>query len=389
MDESNIRFEKSVTLHLTEEDSVRISRNRRKFLKLAAGSAAVLAVGGAAYYYGSKNQSKSVTKNQSILATQNIGDVTSSSTFIPARAFLFPIIADQDCIVTAVGVHSPGSDGSGYHIQVGIYADCSGVPGALLGYSDSVDLVSGVAWYDCHLTSPVSFVGGSKYWIAFKTDDTLGGFRAYYSEVSSGTHYDESVGTFGVWPDLMTIIGPFANVTINMRITFIPTGSPAYQSIGAPSWHAGFGGGIIYLSPITLDQTCTITKVGLNIQNFDAGSHLQTAIYSDSGGTPGSLLGYSNSVALAKGWLDCPLISSVDGINATKYWIAWNTDNPAPSHSTSGLTSYSQIPGGSPTRSKTASFNTWPNSLTSPGTTGQFFNMRVTYTTPAGSSRST
>ena len=354
--------------------------NRRKFLRLAAGSAVVLAVGGAAYYYADKSQSKSATKSQSILATQNIGDVTSGSTFNPARAFLFPIIADQNCTVTAVGVNSPGSDGSGYHIQVGIYADSSGAPGALLGHSNSVNLVSGAQWYDCPLISPVSFIGGTKYWIAFKIDDTMGGFRAYYSAVPPGTHYDESVGTFGVWPDPMTIIGPFANVTINMRITFIPTGSPAYQSISAPSWYAGFGGGVIYLCPITLDQTCTITKVGLNIQNFDAGSHLQTAIYSDSGGTPGSLLGYSDSVALAKGWLDCPLISSVDGINATKYWIAWNTDNPAPGDSTIGLTPYYQMPRGSLTKSKNVSFNTWPNPLTSPGTTGQFFNMRVAYT---------
>jgi len=205
---------------LTGSTWYRMTKNisRRRFLKLAAGSAAVLAVGGVAYYYATKNQSK--------LATQTIGGTTNISAFPVGVIVLFPIIAEQTCTVTAVGVNTAGSDGpdSGNGVQTGVYTDSRGVPGTLLGHSNSKNLVTGATWYDPPLISPVSFVKGTQYWLGTVSNDVSGdgtiGMVNYYSTPSPGIHYDLNNGGYNNWPVTAAWNAPSVNILANMRINY-------------------------------------------------------------------------------------------------------------------------------------------------------------------------
>jgi len=206
--------------------------NRRKFLRLAAGSAVVLAVGGAAYYYANKNQAVSATqtKNQAVLATQTIGDTSSHAVFPFSEIQWYPIVAEASGTVTAITLNLFAAD-AGSHIQCGIYSDNAGTPGNLLSHSNSVTVGATSQNYTCPLISSVPIVQGTQYWIAFENDDVWNfeqntGLVVYYK--NAGKYAGLAVVPFN-WPATgagYTFGGPPPPYyTANMGIIYIPSGA--------------------------------------------------------------------------------------------------------------------------------------------------------------------
>ncbi len=124
--------------------------------------------------------------------------------------------------------------------------------------------------------------------------------------------------------------------------------------------------------PITASASGTLQTVGVNIQT--AAGNLRVAIYADSSGAPGALLGQSSSVAAVTGWNDVS-VTSVTITASTKYWVAVNCDSAS-------LSVYVKF--GQPPQSlayRAWSYGAFPNPFGSPTYTSQTYNMRITYST--------
>ncbi len=78
-------------------------------------------------------------------------------------------------------------------------------------------------------------------------------------------------------------------------------------------------------SNITTGYTGKIIKVGINVAT--PAGNIMTAIYADSGGSPGALLAYSNITAAVLGWNDLTLNTPVNVTGGTTYWLAFNNDD--------------------------------------------------------------
>jgi hypothetical protein len=114
-----------------------------------------------------------------------------------------------------------------------------------------------------------------------------------------------------------------------------------------------------------------VTAVGVNVAA--AGGSVITAIYSDNGGAPGSLLGTSASTAAVVGWNDLPLTAPVSVTGGTSYWLA------VESSSTSNSLYYAPTAGGFYRSGQT--YGTFPNPYGASSSVSMAFNMRVTYIT--------
>ena len=72
---------------------------------------------------------------------------------------------------------------------------------------------------------------------------------------------------------------------------------------------------------VTSSSSGTLATVGANIPIGDSGN-IATAIYSDSGGNPSSLLGNSLPISINSGWNDLNIQQSVTISSGTDYWLA-------------------------------------------------------------------
>ena len=112
--------------------------------------------------------------------------------------------------ITKVGINVANASGN---ISTAIYADESGSPGALLGYSDPAVAVLG--WNDLALNASVEVTAGFTYWLCFNNDnDSIDTYRD-----AAGSHVYVS-WTFGSFPDPFGTATGTRTFTQNMRVTY-------------------------------------------------------------------------------------------------------------------------------------------------------------------------
>src|SRR5438105_2807084 len=76
---------------------------------------------------------------------------------------------------------------------------------------------------------------------------------------------------------------------------------------------------------ITASATGNLSSVGIDIQNAGSGN-VRTAIYTDSAGAAGTLLGASADTVPSTGWNDLS-VTGVSIVAGTPYWIGFQAAN--------------------------------------------------------------
>jgi hypothetical protein len=111
-----------------------------------------------------------------------------------------------------------------------------------------------------------------------------------------------------------------------MVSSMLPSGSafPVGQTTTDTASTTGWSGDI-WLTPFTAVSSATVMTVGINVA---AGSgNIRVALYQDSSGAPGTLLGQSSSTASAMSWNDIAISPTPNVASGTQYWFAVQVDS--------------------------------------------------------------
>ena len=125
------------------------------------------------------------------------------------------------------------------------------------------------------------------------------------------------------------------------------------------------------------NQSGTVTSMSVYISNPSPApnNQYQVAIYSDSGGLPGSLIAQSQSATITADSWNTVSISANLSAN-TSYWLAYNANGLTTSNSVlkldNGSTGQNQW--------KTQTFGTWPNPFGSSNSASYTGSIYATYT---------
>jgi hypothetical protein len=74
--------------------------------------------------------------------------------------------------VTAIKFYVKGVNGT-THVKCALYADSSGVPGALLGVTAEVAVGTSYSWVEFTFSSPINVTANANYWLAWISDDLI------------------------------------------------------------------------------------------------------------------------------------------------------------------------------------------------------------------------
>ena len=220
-------------------------------------------------------------------------------------------------------------------VQVGLYSDATGEPGSLLA-SGTLTKPQATGWNDVTVQG-VSLSKGQNYWIAILP---LGGALGYF-DTAGGTApaYAESNQNLSSLPQTYAA-GTESNVSpVRAYVNGVPSGlqmlvGQQTMATTADSASAGVAKAFQY--------TATTSGASHDVEIFanrgSTAKSLQVGLYSDTNGTPGTLLA-SGSVSSMQpgGWTDVP-IAGATLTRGQSYWIA-----PLP---TGGTMSYLDTPGG-------------------------------------------
>jgi RHS repeat-associated protein len=225
------------------------------------------------------------------------------------------------------GVKSPSAQA----LKAVIYADSEGSPGKLLATGTEVKYkgdVNGSGWFELPLASSVELNPGT-YWIGFITGSETEGMGYKYDEVANSRAYNTN--TYSSGPS-----DPFGTATkdseqASIYATYTPTPAFGKTSVGAHEDNGMFANYKI-VHKATLSAPGAVTKLTLyavpGVKSPTAQS-LKAAIYADSEGSPGELLGTGTEVKYkgdvnGSGWFELPFASPVK-ITTGTYWIGFIT----------------------------------------------------------------
>jgi hypothetical protein len=172
---------------------------------------------------------------------------------------------------------------------------------------------------------------------------------------------------------------PDDDPALGISTTGSATAPSSTQAIGTTTSTAAVAAGYETAFAITPTVSGTVTKIGIHT-TVGAG-HQIFAIFADSSGSPGTLLGTTNSVASAVGWVDGTLATPVYVVAGTPYWIAYETDSGSLTiHYTSGTNTQ---------KYNAHAYGSFANPFGSPTTTTNVFYMRITYIQVKGYTKGT
>jgi len=139
------------------------------------------------------------------------------------------------------------------------------------------------------------------------------------------------------------------------------------------------GTGWTIASPFTSGAAGTMSQISLDFQKITSGTtHFDVAVYSDSSGKPGTLLGSSPSTTVVitnsggHNWNTATLSAPVSVAASTKYWLVFQTDDvigPTTNYwadaTATGITTWYASPG---------TYGTWPNTAGFNSSQANFMN---------------
>jgi len=251
--------------------------------------------------------------------------------------------------------------------QVAIYTDNGGQPGSRVTASGS-RTITAQSWNTVPLSATLS--ANTKYWLLYNTNATNPSLNALSlsPSVTSNGWYSGSPGSapFGTWPQTAArgyLESP--QQAYSMYVTYqAATGALGYKTPSPPAVMDDGEENTMSGSPITVGaQPISVSSVSVWINGAQAApnNQFEVAIYTDSGGQPGSrVVGSSARSVNPQSWNSVPLSATLNP--NTRYWLLYNTNatNPSlnemslsPSPSSTINSWYSGNPG-------SAAFGTWP-----------------------------
>ncbi|MEN6626346.1 MAG: hypothetical protein ABFD69_08985, partial [Candidatus Sumerlaeia bacterium] len=279
-----------------------------------------------------------------------------SSTDSGCRTYLVAYRATlaQASVVTTLNVNVVTASGT---MRLGIYADNSGVPGALMATTPA--FVPAVGWNSVAVTDQNVTLAAGTYWLAFETDtDALviaatstGGAHVYKSNWTyqslpstfptiSGTgtwNYSLYAGFASPTPTPTPTPVPTATPTPTPTPTPVPTATPTPTPTPVPVSTVTMGVDTVLgksdaknktytlASKVELTQSATLKSISAYIKT--ASGNMRMAVYRDNSGRPGALVAQTNAFATKVGWNTVPVTDQTQVLTAGCYWLAFEVDN--------------------------------------------------------------
>ena len=216
-------------------------------------------------------------------------------------------------------------------VDLGVYADSSGTPGALLCHASTGTITPTAGWNSVNISGCPTLSAGTRYWMGYITGS---------NQIQQGT-------TPGVCPGTA-----LSNVWANASPSSAALSSPFGASSPSTNWCYSL---YMTLNPVAVSNACgETTQSGLDWQNARLGvatpcvtgtnvggytvsslsycrpvrlplTSFDLGVYSDSSGSPGSLLCHASTgtITPAAGWnsisiSSCPTLSA-----STQYWVGY------------------------------------------------------------------
>ncbi len=151
------------------------------------------------------------------LSTNTNGNIANN---INVRAMV-PVVSGPLSAICLVGGPSGNATAK---ITVAVYADASGVPGALLASSAEVVGITANTPLVVPLSSPLSVVAGTKYWLAMMTDTAI---YQYYSSWAAGGGHTTRTYTSG----LPNPFGTLSTSPTPLIIWGVMTAAPSHAAV--------------------------------------------------------------------------------------------------------------------------------------------------------------
>jgi hypothetical protein len=216
--------------------------------------------------------------------------------------------------------------GSGtQNVKAVVYQDSGGNPGALLGVSYEVTITAGRAfgWVVFPFLVPIPVHPSEPIWIGFIASTTSDLTQAKYTAQTGGLRYNSN--TYSSGPS-----DPFGTATTTNKHYSL------YATVDQPTIFGDTTPGASWDAlPANTKRAAKFTATAGSVTKVDAyvsgsstnGSQaIKAVIYSDSGGSPQTLLGTSNAVTVTKNqtarWVDFTFPSPVS-VSAGSLWIGF------------------------------------------------------------------
>ena len=209
-------------------------------------------------------------------------------------------------------------------VRMELYADSSGVPGALVASSDERVIPAGMAAGWVHFTMPQTALAAGSYWLVIHSGATggiardFGGSTANTWYGNSDTYSDGGSNPFGT--------GTFGTGPIAAYGTYIPPAQQFGRTTIATTPSSGLGTNFKRGSMFTLGTAGTLSSLNAYLDGNGGGSgsqQLRMELYRDSSGAPGAKVVESAVVSInsgqSPGWVTfaTPPVSLTSG----SYWI--------------------------------------------------------------------
>ncbi len=201
-----------------------------------------------------------------------------------------------------------------------IYSDSGGNPGSPIGgVTAQMSVPSSAGWVDFTYSTPVSLSAGN-YWLVLIYN---GDGNWYYNSGGTSawkyvTYSNEPVSPFGSHTDRSDLISIYATYTTSASSSS-SSGTFGHSSVGGT--RIGTGGVAAKTGGyFQLSAAGSVSKISAYVSGSGSA---KCAIYSDSGGNPGSPIGgvtAQMSVPSSAGWVDFWYGSSVS-LSAGNYWL--------------------------------------------------------------------
>jgi parallel beta-helix repeat protein len=251
------------------------------------------------------------------------------------RAMPFTITEDGN--IESISIYHNGGTGN---LLLGVYADNSGSPGALLGVTPSTSVSGAEGWQTVTLSSPVSAISGQTVWLAwvFQNSVEVRFTSGSPSRGQSGeTWADGMPAFFGTSTIGTTKFSIYCTYTKEIEPTLTTKdlgNTDVYNQENVISFRRAM--------PFTFNEDGDIQSISI-YHNGGSGNML-LGVYTDNAGSPGSLLGVTPStlVNVTEGWQTITLSRPVYVNSGQTVWLAWVFQNSVRVRFTSGAPSRAQ-----------------------------------------------
>ncbi|MFB6341514.1 right-handed parallel beta-helix repeat-containing protein [Saccharicrinis sp. FJH62] len=260
------------------------------------------------------------TTNTDIIGSDQVFGLSTNSSKLRA-------ISVTSSIAGEVGSISVYHEGGAGNLLVGVYSDNNGIPGTLIGKSVPTVVNSTAGWQTVALQTAASVTSGQTVWLAWLFENTV---NVRYSVSSVNRAQGAASWSDGIPADFGTAY--LANYTYSVYGNLTPAITNNNSNVtGELGSNEVFGlstnSSKIRAIPVTSSGSGDIESI--SVYHEGGTGTVLVGVYSDSNGTPGTLLSKSvaTSVNNTEGWQTVMLQNTAVVTSGQTVWLAWLFEN--------------------------------------------------------------